>query len=408
MEAPLYIPLTESPSRRLMRQAAFFGGLALAAWCVVLGTYRLVFAWDSVFAPDAATHIRIPKTDTTQAALRSVAKGVTIIPELPIALSDLVTGAKRNVDILINDQGTTIVLDRSLPESERAWYSDLGLLVETSHGQSTLSTTAQAPMPKTSLVHGIVQTLFSSMQPSLTTQSGTITVRMDHDTISLLHYTALQKPTTRTAITQQTLLLAAFSPQMLSGLTQRAFTQNTPGVAALFSLAAKQGIDVALERDNDAIAYTMSVPLSDSTRSEVNESLMESAARELTEVPSIEGISTYLSDGNKTLTLRSREEASVVLRDESPYRFLTATSSFGTVTFTQTPSTLTITNNTSLSETSITPPCLPHAVALAKPEELGKLFPAQTHHTPRSLQSWLLHAKTIASDLQQTRICFTE
>jgi hypothetical protein len=191
-------------------------------------------------------------------------------------------------------------------------------------------------------------------------------------------------------------------------LRDRIFTENTPGLSSFFELTVQNGISAVIDRTKDTYSYTFATPLTNETRSLVHESMLRSFARELTELPTLEGITRYRDDGSRAITLRTREEAAVVVRDESPYRFLNATTSRASITITETPAFLTVSNGQPSSRDSALPTCLAGTRAFVLPSALRALLPEETSYRAPHLASILWNTTTIASSSSATRMCIGE
>lgn len=409
MEDSLNIALTPNPTRqkfwRVVRDSAIVFGIFFG----VIGIHRLAFTWSSIVPNDTDVTIRLPRDPETITALRSFAKGLNVIPGVPASLADLLRSSKRVLTIAYSTDGSVaIVLDRTVNNQEKAALESFGAIVVLD-GSSTIITNASAtPIINRSFFSGLYRTLSLGSSGTLSTQGGTTSFDLNATSATFSHFAALQAPSIEGSITANTVLYASLSNNDLSGLTDRVFTKNTPGLAQLFSLGTKNGLSIiaAQEADN-APAFSIAIPVTDDTRVTVNEEFLRQTAKEFTEIPTIDGITNYLDDGSRTTNLRSREIATVVIRDESPYRFLNATSSLASINITQTPNLLTIKSG-SLDGPTITTPCLGGARAFVRPKIISSLVSSPVAFSSQTLVSLIWRADAIASTNNTTRICYTE
>ncbi len=406
MEAPLNIPLTQTPTRQTIWRVVRIVASIVSAWLIVLGTYRLYFEWNSVVPSKGSVHIRIPKSPTTIANLRELTNGIEVIPGIPWSLDALLKTSNHVLNIgFQNDGSTVVILDRALSSTEQLAFSNAGAAVAVNRGETIITNASITPTVDHGILYGLRHTLLSSGDAVLTGKGNTFRASIEPTVVTIHGFSGLAAPTIDSAPASDTLLYASFSPNDLAGLSSRAFTQNTPGLANFFTVTTQNGLSAIIHGTAAALRYTLATPITEETRNLINESSLRALAEELTEIPTIDGITDFLDDGSKTIALRSREEATVVLRDESPYRFLTATSSAGSVTMTETPTYLTVSNTSVTPTNPVTLPCLSGANAFVKPAILQTFLPEQTLYEPQTLTSFLWRASTIASAKSATRIC---
>lgn len=409
MEPALNIAIAQSPTRQRFWRVVRLGGVALSTWIGIIALTRLCFAWSDVVPVSDHIHLRIVKSPETVANLRVVTKGVTAIPGIPYSLSDLVASSHGVINIDFSPDGsTTLIIDHALSDADQESFRAFGAQVMIDGRETVVTNASTTPTPSHNIATGIFDTLRQGSAARISTQGIGAAVDIAEHTITLRGLTALTPPSIERTPGENTLVFASFSSKDLEGLGNQTFTENTPGLSNFFRLATTNGLSAIIDRTEETLSYTIAAPITDETRALVNESSLRSLASELTEIPTIDGITNYLDDGSRTTALRSREEATVVLRDESPYRFLNATSSKATVTITETPSVLTVSNGGAVPQTSKTPSCLAGTRAFITPSALTSLFPEQTRYEERTLSSLLWNAEVIASATSNTRICMPE
>lgn len=300
------------------------------------------------------------------------------------------------------------MLDRTVSDQEKAAFESFGTIVVLDGSSTIITNTSTAPTINRSFFSGLYRTLSLGSSGTLSTQGGTTSFNLNATSATFSRFAALQAPSIEGPITSNTILYASLSNNDLSGLVDRVFTQNTPGLAQLFSLGTKNGLSViAAQESTNAPTFNIAIPITDDTRATVNEEFLRQTAKEFTEIPTIDGITNYLDDGSRTTNLRSREIATVVIRDESPYRFLNATSSLASINITQTPNLLTIKSG-SLDGPTITTPCLSGASAFVRPKIISSLVSSPVAFSSQTLASLIWRANAIASTNNTTRICYTE
>lgn len=406
MEAPLNIALQHTPTRQITWRVVRIVASILGAWLLVLTGYRLCFAWNSVVPSESSVHLRIPKSSTTVANLRELTNGIEAIPGVPWSVDALLETSNRVLNIGFEGDGSTvIVIDRALSTDEQLALSHFGAVVTIHKNETVITNAITEKSINHSVLYGLVRTIFSSRDATLAGGGNVFGISIAPEVATIHGFSGLAAPTIDSVPTADTVLYTSFSLNDLAGLSPRAFTQNTPGLSNFFTVASQNGLSATVHGTSSALRYTLATPITEETRDLVNESSLRALAEELTEIPTIDGITDFLDDGSKTIALRSREEATVVLRDESPYRFLTATSSVGSVTITETPTYLTVSNNAVGTTAPSTAPCLSGASAFVRPATVRTLLPERTHHEPQTLTSFLWRATTIASTSSTTRIC---
>jgi hypothetical protein len=406
MEAPLNIALSQTPARQTTWRVVRIAAATLGAWLLILAGYRMCFGWNDVVPSANAVHLRIPNNPATVAHLKSLTNGTEVIAGIPWSLDALLQDTRRVLNVSFEDDGSTVViLDRALNSEEQGAFASFGATVIVHKNETIITDAAEEKSVQHNVLYGIMQTLFTQRDATLAYQKYIFGVSLAADTATIHGFSALAAPAIDSTPTSDTLLFASFGPNDLLNLSSRVFTQNTPGLAAFFGIAEQNGLSANIRGGADALRYTFAVPITPETRTMVNESTIMALAKELTEISTIDGVTDYLDDGTKTTALRSREEATIVLRDESPYRFLTATSSTGSVTVTETPAYLTVSNDISGIITPATPSCLPGSIAFIKPAIIETLLPEPIQYQPQTLTSFLWRATTIASTSSTTRIC---
>jgi hypothetical protein len=409
MEAPLNIALAQTPARQTTWRVVRIVASMFSAWLLVLAGYRLCFAWNSVVPSEGSVHLRIPKSPTTIANLRTLTNGVEVISGIPWSVDALLQTSHRVLNIGFEGDGSTvIVIDRALNAEEQLAFANFGAVVTVREDETVITDAPTEKPVEHHVLYGFTQTLFTLRDATLTGGGNTFGISLHSDQVTIHGFSGLAAPTIDSEPTSDTLLFASFGQNDLRGLSERVFTQNTPGLANFFTVAAQNGLSANIHGATGALSYTFATPITEETRDLVSESSLRALAEELTEIPTIDGITDFLDDGSKTIALRSREDATVVLRDESPYRFLTATSSAGSVTITETPTYLTVSNATIASGAPATPSCLSGATAFAKPVVIRTLLPERAQYEAQTLSSFLWRATTIASTANTTRICIVD
>lgn len=406
METHLNIALTQTTTRQTTWRVVRIAAALLGAWLIILTGYRLLFAWNSVVPSEGSVHLRIPKSPTTIANLRKLTNGIEAISGIPWSIDALLKTSDRVLNIgFAKDGSTVVVIDRALSTEEQLAFSNFGALVGVQGNETVITNGTEIPSIEHGAFHGLATTLFSFRDATMHGGGNSFDLSLEKQSVTIHGFSGLAAPAIDSAPAADTILFASFDLNDLQGLSDRVFTQNTPGLANFFTIASQNGISATVHGNAGALGYTFATPITEETRDLVNESTLRALAKELTEIPTIDGMTDFLDDGSKTIALRSREEAAVVLRDESPYRFLTATSSTGSVTITETPTYLTVSNAAIPSEAPRVSPCLSGATAFAKPANIQKLLPERTLYAPQTLSAFLWRATTIASTSATTRIC---
>ncbi len=376
---------------------------------MVVAAYRIGFTWNAIVPTEGTIHVRVMKSPKTLTNLRSLANGVEIIPGLPWSAAALLQETHRVLNIAFSlDGSVTVILDRALTAEEQSTFSGFGATVSVYDSETVISNTTETYFPEHSVLYGLYTTVFSSKDARITSGGGTFTATLSPTAITMRGFSALTAPIIDSTPSSDTLVFASFAPRELTEYIPQIFTQNTPGLSNFFTIASQNGLSAVIRHTTGTPQYTFATPITNETREFINESSLRALATELTEIPSINGITDFLDDGSKTIALRSREAATVVLRDESPYRFLTATSSVGSVTLTQTPTHLTVSNASSTALVPEIPSCLASASAFMKPSAIQALLPERTFYTSQTLASLLWRAHTIASSTTITRICIVD
>ncbi len=411
MELALNIPMSASPTRQKFWRVLRVAGTLLTAWSIVAGVHRLAFAFSTIVPPTDAVAIRLIKNDGTIASLRSLTKGMNVVPGVPISLADALNNTNRTLNVWFESDGsTTMILDRKLTDPEAAAITSFGATVFQQGGVTIITNKPVTTPVSTSVLKNILPTLLGGDAATLAFGNDRTNISITSESITLHGTAFLAAPNIDESITTDTVFSANIPASDISALVPRTFTQNTPGFSALFMLAAQNGVSARIDRNGDAALYTLALPLTAETQFYANEDSLTHIGKELVEIPTIDGITTFLDDGSKSITLRSREEASILIRDETPYRFITATSSYGAAYITQTPTLLTVSNhvqNTATAQPRIAP-CLSGAVAFVQPTNLFSGVETETFYRSTQLSNLLWHAKEIASTHSTTRICISE
>ncbi len=408
MEIALNIPMSANPTRQKIWRVLRVVGILFAAWSVVTSARQLAFEFSAVLPPSDAVAIRLIRNNSTVAHLRSLTKGMNVVPGIPISLADALNGTSRTLHIWFSANETvTMILDRKFSDDEVAAITSFGAIVSREGSLTIISNKKMAIPINQSVLKNILPTLFSRDSATLALGDNRTDVSIEQGTITLHGTAFLAAPNIDEPTTIHTVFAADIPASDINALVPRAFTQNTPGFSSLFMLAAQNGVSAHINRDSDSATYTLAIPLTVETQAFANENSLTQIAKELVEVPTIDGVTAFLDDGSETVALRSREEANVLVRDEAPYRFITATSSYGTAYITQTPTLLTVSNhvqNTNAAQ-SRAASCLSGTIAFAQPKHLFTSLQTNTFYQSSLLSNLLWHADEIASTLSTTRIC---
>lgn len=405
METALNISLEQNPTRQNLWRVVRFVSCFFGAFFVLVIVSRVWQTWNSVrFEKDVAA-ITIPKTAQNESELHALTRGLLVIPGVPYSLDDFLGLSSRGINVFLTpDRKVGVVIDRELAQNEENTLAAFGASVFR-HDKETIIIDAQtAPTYSHSFFSGLRTTLFRIHDARAFINGESFGITFKKDEATLYGVRAITPPSIESIASESTIIFASWSGQTLSGLSSQVFTQNTPSLSAFFSLAENQGISAIVTRKDKNFIYTFSIPTPQDIKPTITESFLRELGSELTVIPTIDGITDYLDDGSRTTMLRSREEATVVLRDESPYRFLTATSSQGTVTITETPSFLTVSNGSEAKEETW-PPCLANTKAFIRPATLVRSTPAPIAYPAQAITSLLWRADTIAASTRNTRIC---
>ncbi|MEK7632946.1 MAG: hypothetical protein AAB473_04090 [Patescibacteria group bacterium] len=411
MELALNIPMSANPTRQKFWRVLRVVGIIFGAWSIVTGIHRIAFEFSSVIPPADAVAIRIPRNDSTIANLRSLTKGMNVVPGVPLSLADALNSTNRTLNVwFAPDGGVTLILDREFSDSEATAIASFGAGVSRENGLTIISDRLTATPVSQSVFQNIFPALLSGNSAVLTLNDRRTDISIEPGKITLRGTAFLAAPNIDEPVTANTVLAVDIPAADISALLPRAFTQNTPGFSSLFLLAAQNGVSAHISLNGDIASYTLALPLTAETQLFANEDSLTHIAKELVEVPTIDGITTFLDDGSRTTTLRSREEASVLVRDDAPYRFVTATSSYGTIYITQIPTLLTVSNHVQDTNTphAREASCLSDTIAFAQPKKLFSSMESNTFYQTSSLSNLLWRASEVASTLSTTRICIDE
>jgi hypothetical protein len=404
MESPLNISITPNPTRQTFWRVFGVAIILFFAWVLVSGINRLIHQYDSVVAAEQDTNIRIVRSPRAIHQLKSMTGQYQVIPGVPQSLANLLEATHRVLRIRFSPDGnTTVILDRAIDDSTATAWQTYGATVTRVDDHFTiLSTTNPFPINR-STFQGIRYGLGFSQQGTLSQGGETIPFSFEMNKITF-NGPLLQPALVDETQTNDTLFSATLNAKHVTDLSSQTITQNTPGLTTLFSLAAQQGISAHLEKQGNNIRYTFALPLANSTQT--TEEALTTLAEEIVEIPTIQGITSFLDDGTRTQILRSREEAVLVVRNESPYRFITAATANATAYITQTPDLLTVSNHASaIASASTSNTCLPGAIAFVKPRDLSAYFFAPSTYQPSLLAHILWDVNTIASTKTTSRIC---
>ncbi|MEK9155319.1 MAG: hypothetical protein AAB839_01600 [Patescibacteria group bacterium] len=407
MESPLNIAITPNPTRQNVWRVVRVAGLLLGAWTLVSGAYRLFHQYDNVVAPDDATSLRVVRSPQTIHQLQTTAGGLQTLPGLPISLADFVSQTNRVARIWFTaDEKTVVILDAAIDESTKKAWESFGVSLRIEDAYTIITSSSEPLVLDHSTLHGVWQGIRFSNEGTLGQQGESLAIEFDDSAITL-HGALLQPPIVNDTATNDTIFSTALSADDLRRFSSHTVTQNTPGLATLVTLATQQGISAHIEKRGDDVSYAFAVPLDDDTTPLVTKDSLTLLAQEIVEIPTIQSLTAFLDDGTRTRVIRSREEATTVVREEAPYYFITATTADGTAYITQTPSLLTISNHASTIPTASTPnACLPGAVAFVRPSALRELLFTSVSYRSMTLADLLWRSQTVASSSRLTRICF--
>jgi len=403
--------MTMSPTRQKLWRVLRFTSIVLSAWSIVAGVHRLFVGYSDIVSPKDATSIQLIRNNRTIANLRSITKGMNVIPGVPISLADALNESSRSLSVWFADDGSvTMILDRAVSDEEAHALESFGATVSRQKNLTIISNSVTAPIVETNLAQGIVHTLFMGASGTIETIAGRSALSIEPSTVTIHGIGLLSPPNIDESVTSSTIFSANIPKDDLAALLPRSFTQNTPGFVSFFSLASTNGISAHIHNTSDVMTYTFAVPLTNETQPLASESSLTQLAKEIVEVPTIEGITSFLHDGSRSTILRSREEATIVVRNDVPYRFITATSSQGTAYITQTPTLLTVSNHIQENDATAERPqsCLSNAIAFVQPQALLTTLNTQTLYQPSNLSDILWHVQEIASTKNSTRICIAK
>lgn len=411
MKSFLHIPMQISPTRQKLWRVLRFTGITLSAWSIVIGVHRLSVGYSSIVSPKDATSIQLVRNNRTIANLRSITKGMNVVPGIPISLADALKESSRSLTVAFaNDGSVAMILDRAVSDQQSLAFESFGATVSRQKNLTIISNSTATPALEIDITHGILHTLFTGTSGTIGSNGIQSGLSIEPLTVTVHGIGLLSPPNIDESVTSSTIFSANIPKDALTALLPRAFTQNTPGIASFFSLASLNGISAHIHDTTDAMSYTFAIPLTRETQSLASESSLTQLAKEVVEVPTIEGITSFLHDGSRSTILRSREEATVVVRNDAPYRFITATTSQGTAYITQTPTLLTVSNHIQRNDVVAERPlsCLSNAIAFIQPKALLSTLGTQTLYRPSNFSDILWHVQEIASTQNATRICITK
>ncbi|NBS70109.1 hypothetical protein EBT31_14540, partial [bacterium] len=106
-------------------------------------------------------HLRIVKSPQTIANLRSIAKGLEVIPGIPYSISDLVASSHGVLNIDFSPDGSiTMILDHALSDAEQATFAAFGASVSVNRQETIVSSASAAQIPSHNIASGIFTTLW--------------------------------------------------------------------------------------------------------------------------------------------------------------------------------------------------------------------------------------------------------
>lgn len=414
MNTTLNIPLRQSLTRHTFWRVLRVVGIVCAAWGTVIGAHRVLSHFNTLATPEHVAVVQLTHNTRTAAHLRSLARGALIIPGVPLSIDDALTRSRAGITVWIDSatQSPLAVLDTILSDADIRSLESFGatVLVDTQHHQTAIANQHIAPPPHTTIFSALFRALASGSDGTITTQNTRIDFDITGSRITVYAGNILLPAITTLPIDADTVFSAHIPPHTLTSLASRIFTENTPGLAALFRYAELSGISAHINAAETVPTYTFTVPLTQEHNSPpFTERILTQLATEIVDIPTITSVPAFSQAGERILQLRPSEKAVVVIRNEPPYRFLTATASQKTVFLTQTPSSLTVSNarEASLAPATLPAQCLPGATAFVLPQKLFS-SPTQTHYQSPTIFSLLWKARGIASTPSRTRICIGE
>ncbi len=380
----------------------------VGAWAVVSTAFRIATQFNTIVPPHDATEIRIVHSPQAVENLQRTTGNMVVIPGLPLSLATLTEHTNRVLRVWTTTDGNTIaVLDRRITDAEEQSWKSFGAFIAREHSFTIIAHHSAIDPVQHSVLQGVLQgaSLHSHGSIRINNVSAKLTIAPASLTINapLIARPLIHEPQDGTVLFSATLSAADLSP-----LSAYAVTENTPGLASFLALARTQGISAIISQEGDSVPkFALTVPLAQETSTQTSQDVLTAFAREIVELPTIETVTAFLDDGTRTKALRTREEATLVVRTEPPSRFITATTQDPSLSLTPTPTLLTVKNFTSTAETPIeTSPCLPGARAYLTPRALRGLLPAPSTYQPSTLSAFAWSATHIASTARKTRVCF--
>ncbi len=415
MNAALNIPLRQSLTRQTFWRVLRVVGIVCAAWSTVIGTHRILSQFSTLNAPEYVTAIHLARNSHTVAQLRSIANGIPIIPGIPLSVDDTLARSHNTISVWIDTatQSPTVIIDTMFNDADIRSLESFGatVLVDAQRHRTIISNSTIAPPTDTTIFSALFRALTSGTDGAIVTQNARIDFDIDPSRITLHAGELLLPAITTLPMSATTLFSAHIPPHTLAAFVPRFFTENTPGLAFFFRYAETSGISAHISAAETTPTYTFTVPLAAAQAlPPFTERTLTQLATEIVDIPSMTGVRTLSQSGERIVQLQPSSAATVTIRDEPPYRFLTATSSQSTVFVTQTPEFLTVSNvrETTPHPTGPFSQCLPGATAFIQPQKLFSESLPQTRYQPLTLFSLLWRAHGIASTPSRTRMCTGE
>lgn len=405
MRLSLRIAISPNPLRQQLWRIISAALAVLSAWIFTSSIERLLHQYDSLVPPPTATNIRLIRSPKIIHTVRQLTGHAEVIPGLPQSPADLLIKTRRVLNIWVMDDGNMVIIfDTVIDEKTQEAWRNFGATVSQYRHFTILSNTSQPISIDQSFVQGIRRSLIFTGDGTLTQSNKTTTITFQDKSITanipLLSPSHIaENPSSATLFSAHldAVNLAALPPSTL----------NTPGITQVINLAKKTGLSALIEERDNTLFYHLALPKDPHNSPPISEDFLTALAQEIVEIPTAQGLTGFLTDGTKITTMRTREEATIVRRQESPYSFLTATTAHHTVYITQTPSVLTISNYTGVSPSSTdTPSCLGDAHAIVKPKKIHSLFFSSSSYQPSLLTSLLWQGDILASNHRVTRLCF--
>ena len=115
----LHIQMQINPTRQKFWRVLRLLGIIFSAWSIVIGVHRLFFGYSGIVTPQNVTAIQIVRNSQTIASLRTITKGVNVVPGVPMSLADALEQTSRSITVWFADSGSvTMILDLEMKEQE--------------------------------------------------------------------------------------------------------------------------------------------------------------------------------------------------------------------------------------------------------------------------------------------------